>query len=243
MLPKIDVPVYTIELISNGKKVKFRPFTVKEEKLFLMATESDDVNTSLDTIKQVIGNCIVNDVDINKLPMFDIEHIFLNLRARSIGEIVDLKYKCNNDVTDENGEQKKCNNVVDLSLNVLDIKAEKNKNHTNKIEITDKLGVVLKYPNLDSLKYSDEEDELLTTINLIVDSIDYIYDEESVYHSKDTKREELIEFIEGLQNKDLIKFQEFFETMPKLKTNIHFKCSKCGYEEDILLEGIQNFFV
>ena len=140
-------------------------------------------------------------------------------------------------------ESKKCNNVVDLSLNVLDIKPEKNENHTNKIEITDKLGVVLKYPNLDSLKNSQTDDELMSTINLIVGSIDYIYDEESIYYAKDTKREELIEFVEGLQNKDLIKFKEFFETMPKLKTNIHFKCNKCGHEEDILLEGIQNFFV
>ena len=131
MLPKIDVPIYTMDLISTSKKVKFRPFTVKEEKLFLMATESEDVDTTLDTIKQIIGNCIVNDVEVDTLPMFEVENIFLNLRARSIGEMVDLKYKCNNDVVDETGESKKCNNVVDLSLNVLDIKPEKNENHTS----------------------------------------------------------------------------------------------------------------
>jgi len=243
MLPKIDVPIYTMDLISTGKKVKFRPFTVKEEKLFLMASESEDVNSAIDTIKQVVRNCIVNDVDVDKLPIFDIENIFLNLRARSIGEVVDLKYKCNNDVTDETGEQKKCNNVVELSINVLDIKPEKNENHSNKVEITDKLGVVLKYPSFDSLKYSVEENQIDSTLNLIVDSIDYIYDEDSIYYAKDTSREELVEFIENLQNTDLVKFKEFFETMPKLKSNLHFKCNKCGYEEDILLEGIESFFV
>jgi len=241
-LPKIDVPIFSVDLLSIGKKVRFRPFTVKEEKLFLMASESDDVESIIETTKQVISNCILDDIDINKLPIFDIEHLFLNLRARSVGELVDIKYKCNNEI-DRDGEIKKCNNVVDLSINVLEIHPEIIEEHNTKIEITDKMGVVMKYPNFESFKQYTEQDEVTSTINLISDCIDYIYDDEQIYYAKDSTKEELVEFIETLQTKDLEKFKLFFDTMPKMKKDVHFKCNKCGYEENILVEGIQNFFV
>ena len=105
MLPKIDVPIYNVKLLSDGKDVKFRPFTVKEEKLFLMANESEDLITIVDTVKQVLNNCVLSDFDIDSLPLFDIEHLFLNIRARSIGEVVNLKYKCNNTVLDEESKE------------------------------------------------------------------------------------------------------------------------------------------
>lgn len=142
MLPKIDVPIYTIKLLSNKKELRFRPFSVKEEKLFLMANESEELDTVVDTIKQILTNCIIDEFDVESLPMFDLEYLFLNIRARSISEIVDLKYKCNNKVTDESGEEKTCGNIVEIQLNVLEIEPEKNESHTNKIEITDKLGIV-----------------------------------------------------------------------------------------------------
>ena len=153
MLPKIDVPIYNVKLLSTGKSLRFRPFTVKEEKLFLMANEGEDLTTVVDTIKQILNNCILDEFDIDSLPLFDIEHLFLNIRARSIGEVVNLKYKCNNDVLDEETkEEKKCNNVVQIDLNVLDIQPEKQEGHTTKIEITEKLGIIMKYPNFETLK-------------------------------------------------------------------------------------------
>lgn len=241
-LPKIDVPIFSVDLLSTGKKIRFRPFTVKEEKLFLMASESDDVDTIIETTKQVINNCVLDEIDVDKLPIFDIEYLFTNLRARSIGEVVDIKYRCNNEV-EKDGEIGKCNNVVDLSINILNIHPQKSDEHNSKIEITDKMGVVLKYPSFESLKTYSEENELDSTLNMIADCIEYIYDDEQIYYSKDSTKEELIDFIETLQSKDLEKFKKFFDTMPKMKENIHFKCNKCGYEEDILVEGIQNFFV
>jgi hypothetical protein len=244
MLPKIDVPVYTIKLLSNDKTLHYRPFTVKEEKLFLMANENEDLNSVVDTIKQILNNCIIDEIQIDSLPIFDIEHLFLNIRARSIGEVVNLKYKCNNDVTDDGAEEiHKCNNVVEIDLNILGVEPEKQEGHTNKIEITEKMGVIMKYPNFETLKKFEIENEADSIIKITVNCIDYVYDSDSIYYAKDFTEEELIEFVESMQTKDLEKIKNFFDTMPKMKKTIHFKCNKCEHEEDIELEGIQNFFV
>jgi len=244
MLPKIDVPVYNVKLISNDKTLQFRPFTVKEEKLFLMANESEELDSVVDTIKQILNNCILDEFDINSLPLFDIEYLFLNIRARSISEIVNLKYKCNNNILDEETkEEKKCNNVVEIDLNVLDIKPEKQESHTSKIEITERMGMVMKYPSFETLKNFDIENQSDSIIKTTIGCIDYIYDQDSIYYAKDNTEEELIEFVESMQAKDLEKIKAFFDTMPKMKRDIDFKCNKCGHEEKVELEGIQNFFV
>jgi len=244
MLPKIDVPIYNVKLLSTGKSLRFRPFTVKEEKLFLMANEGEDLTTVVDTIKQILNNCILDEFDIDSLPLFDIEHLFLNIRARSIGEVVNLKYKCNNNVLDEETkEEKKCNNVVQIDLNVLEIQPEKQEGHTNKIEITEKLGVVMKYPNFETLKKFKDATEADSIIKMTVNCIDYVYDADKIYYAKDSQEEDLIEFIESMQSKDLERIKNFFDTMPKIKKDVDFKCNKCGHEEKIEIEGIQNFFV
>lgn len=241
MLPKIDVPVYEIKLPSNGEPIKFRPFTVKEEKLFLMAYESEDVKYSVDTIIQVLNNCIISDIDVKDLPTFDIEYLFLNLRARSVGEVVKLKYRCNNDVNTEEGV-KKCNSSVEMELNVLQIEPTRDINHSNKIEISDNLGIVMKYPKIGLIKDNTNVEDFNIILELIINCIDYIYDENNVYYAKDSSKEELVEFLDSLQSKDLEKIKEFFDTMPKLKKKVDFHCNKCGYEENIELEGIQSFF-
>jgi hypothetical protein len=243
MLPKIDVPVYTIKLLSSGKTLQYRPFTVKEEKLFLMASESEEMDTIVDTIKQVINNCVLDECDVNDLPMFDIEHIFLNIRARSIGENINLRYNCNNIISKEGKEDKKCNNIVSIDLNILEVKPEKEEGHTNKIEITDSLGLVMSYPSINILKEFNMENQSDSIMDMTVSCIDYIYDKDSIYYAKDTPKQELVDFLESMQSKDLEKIRNFFDTMPKMKKTIHFKCDKCEHEENIELEGIQNFFV
>jgi hypothetical protein len=243
MLPKIDVPVYTINLISNGKIVKFRPFTVKEEKLFLMANEAEDINTAIETTKQILNNCVISEIDIDKLPIFDIEYLFLNIRAKSVSEVVNLQYKCSNDVVnEENNETHKCNNIVKIDVNLLEIKPEKSK-VSNKIEITDKLGLVMKYPTFEDIKKYETANEGDVIVKLTADCIEYVYDGEQIYYSKDTTLNERVEFIEGMQTKDLEKIKQFFDSMPKVKKDIEFNCNKCGYEEKITLEGLQSFFV
>jgi len=243
MLPKIDVPIYTVKLLSTGKPVRFRPFTVKEEKLFLMTNETDDVKAILETTKQVLNNCILDEVDIENLPMFDIENIFLNIRARSVGEIIKLNYKCNNIVTDEKGEDSKCDNLVNIELNVLEIKPEENGQHDKKIVISENVGIVMKYPSFKLFENVNLSDDPSFIVETALKCIDYIYDKDNIYYSKDIPKQELDEFIDSLQSKDLEKIKKFFETMPKLKKQVHFKCKKCEYEENINVEGIESFFV
>lgn len=243
MLPKIDVPVYSVKLLSNGKTVKFRPFTVKEEKLFLMANEAEDVESMIDTVKQVLNNCVISEIDLGSLPIFDFEYLFLNIRAKSIGEVVNLQYKCNNDLPDEEGEgTHKCGNLVKVDLNILDIEVDQKK-IDGKIEITEKMGMVMKYPTFEIIKNYDSQAEAEVIVDLTASCIDYIYDSEQIYYAKDSTKEELVEFVENLQAKDLEKIKDFFESMPKMSKKIDFKCNKCGYEEKINLEGIQSFFV
>jgi hypothetical protein len=242
MLPKLDVPIYETKLISNDQVVRFRPFLVKEQKLFLMAAESEEPKDTINAIKQVLRNCILDDIDVDSMATFDIEYLFLQLRARSIGEVVNLRFNCNNNVT-EKGEEKKCGNLVKIDINVLEINPTKDQEHTNKIQITDKVGVVLKYPTFNSIDSNEiDSQDMQQVLNVIVSCIDYVYDDEQVYYAKDTKKEELIEFIENMKQGDLEKLSSFFTTLPKLKKDVQFHCDKCGYEEDIILEGVQSFF-
>jgi hypothetical protein len=244
-LPKIDVPTYETKLISSGKIVKYRPFLVKEQKLFLMAAQSNDEKETIDVVKQVLNNCILSDIDVDDLPTFDLEHLFMQLRARSVGEVVNLKYNCNNTVKDDKGEEKTCGSLVKFDLNILDIKPIIDEKHSSKIEISDKLGIVMKYPTLSLIKDVGNlaNEDVDTVLNVIISCIDYIYDAEQMYYAKDSTKEELLEFIENLQQEDMEKIQVFFTTMPKIAKELDFKCKKCGYEETITVQGIQNFFV
>ena len=243
MLPKLDVPMYSVNLISTGKPVRFRPFLVKEQKLFMMASESEDSTEMVTVIRQVLKNCILDEIDIDSLPTFDLEFLFMNLRARSVEEVVDLNYKCNNRVKGEDGEEKTCGGNVNFKLNILEIEPTKNPKHQNKIQITPDLGICFKYPTFEMFQKYDKMSENEILMHILVDCIDYIYDKEQIYYAKDTPKKELEEFVDNLQQKDLEKFKEFFDTMPEIKKDVHFKCPKCSYEEDITIKGMQSFFV
>jgi hypothetical protein len=242
-LPKIDVPIYTVKLISTGKPVRFRPFLVKEQKLFLMAVESEDNNEIVSVIRQVLKNCILDDIDVDNLPTFDLEYLFMHLRARSVEEVVDLKYKCNNNIKGEDGKEHKCNGNVEFKLNLLEIEPTKHKEHKNKIQLTENIGIGFKYPTFEMLQKYETMSENEMMMQIVIDCIDYIYDADNMYYAKDTPQKELEEFIDSLQQKDLEKFKDFFDTMPEIKKDLNFKCPKCGYEEDITVKGMQNFFV
>lgn len=242
MLPKIETPVYEVKLISNGKTVQFRPFLVKEQKLFLMNTENDDVEATVKVIRQILKNCVLSDIDIDALPVFDLEFLFMHLRARSVSETVNLKYKCNNDIKTESGEEKKCGAINEIAFNVLEIQPTLTEGHVKKFKLNDKIGIVMKYPTFETMQKAMGKTENDVIMDLIYDSIDQVYDEENVYHMKENTKEEIVEFIDNLQQKDLVNIKTFFETMPKMKKDIHYKCKKCGYEENITLEGVQSFF-
>lgn len=242
MLPKIETPVYEVKLISTGKTVQFRPFLVKEQKLFLMNTENDDVEATVKVIRQILKNCVLSDIDIDALPVFDLEYLFMHLRARSVSETVNLKYRCNNDIKTESGEEKKCGTINEIGFNVLEIQPTLTEGHTKKFKLNDKIGIVMKYPTFETMQKAMGKTENDVIMDLIYDSIDQVYDDENVYHMKDTTREEIVDFVDNLQQKDLENIRTFFETMPKMKKDVHYKCKKCGYEENITLEGVQSFF-
>ena len=208
-----------------------------------MSAESDDTKELITTIRNVLRNCLLDEIDVDSLPSFDLEYLFMNLRARSVEEIVNLKYKCNNNVKDEEGNDKKCNHVVDFDVNILDVEPTIHDNHTDKIQINEKIGVRLKYPTFEMFEKYDKLNQNEAMLKVLIDCIDYIYDDEQMYYAKDTPKKELEDFIDSLQQKDLEKFKDFFNTMPEIKKDLEFKCPKCEHEETITVKGMQNFFV
>jgi hypothetical protein len=178
------------------------------------------------------------DIDIDKLPIVDIEYYFLNLRGRSVSEVVEAKYKCNNIVDD-----KECGNIMETSVNVLDIKIDKEMTKDSLIKITDTIAMKMRYPTFDVIKKAAQTEDINDiAFNMIIDSIEVIYDGQQAYYAKDSSRQEITEFVESLNQSQFDKLQEFFEDLPKLDKVIDLKCKKCGFEHTILFEGLESFF-
>jgi hypothetical protein len=238
-LPKIDTPIYELDLPLSKKHVRFRPFLVKEQKNLLMAMESGDSKSIEQNVKQVLNNCTVTeDVDIERLPVLDVEYYFLNLRARSVGEIVENKYRCDNQV-----DGSACGNIMETSLNLLDIKIEGVKENNDVIQLTDTISIKLKYPEFSVInKLSKLSDVSDIAFEMIAESVEYIFDGEQFYYAKETTTEELVEFIEGLNQQQFAKIEDFFANLPKLEKKIEMKCSRCGFEHKLDVEGLESFF-
>lgn len=238
-LPKLDVPTYDLTLPLSKKKVKFRPFTVKEQRNLLMAMESDENETIQQAIGDIIYNCnLTEGIDIDSLPIVDIEYYFINLRARSVGEIVDSRYRCNNVVDGSN-----CNNIMETQVDLTKIKLEESENVNNEIPLVGKFVIKLKYPQFSSLKNAlkfDDINEL--TFNIIAQSVEYLYDGEQFYYANEVSQEEIVEFIENLSQDQFAKIENFFNNLPKIKQKIDLKCKKCGFEHHLDVEGLENFF-
>lgn len=238
-LPKLDIPSYEIELPISQKKIKFRPFLVKEQRNLLMALESNETSTVQQNIRDILTNCtLTENVNIDKLPIIDIEYYFIHLRAKSVGEVVESRYRCNNTVGD-----KECGNVMETNINLQEIKVTQDKPVEPEIKLTPKITIKLKYPEFgivkDSLKYDDINQ---VTFSMIANSIEYIYDGEQFYYAHESSPEELLEFVESLNADQFKKIEEFFENLPKLKENVNLTCSKCGFHHTIEVEGLENFF-
>lgn len=237
-LPKIEYPLYEIYIKSLDRKVPFRPFLVKEEKILLMAKESKDPEAVRLAITQVIQNCTTTELDVESLPLFDIEMIFLKLRAKSIGESVKLVFNCKNEV---NGEV--CNADTDYTLNLENVKYEIPEGHDPKIMITDKLGINLKYPSLGTkLDLPDDANEFVALISSILVNIEYIFDEETVYKPESVSKEEVVEFLSQLKAEHLFRIREFFETSPKVVLEDDVVCKKCGFHHKLHTENLLDFF-
>ncbi len=235
-LPKIDAPIYELTLPMSKQRLKFRAFTVKEQKILLMAQESDDSEFTSNNVKQIIKNCSLSDIDVDNLNPIDIEYFFIQLRARSIGEIVESKYRCNNKVEDDI-----CGNLMDVKIDLLDIEVDY-KDQKNIIQLTDTVGIKLKYPDFKAIKNIKEDSNLIEiSMEVICNSIEYIFDEDNYYYPNETPKQEIIEFIEGLNIDQFKKIEEFFNNLPSLKKELDVTCNKCGFKHHIRIEGLDNF--
>jgi hypothetical protein len=236
-LPKIEHPIYEVYLKSLDKKVRYRPFLVKEEKLLLMAKESDDVQDILKTIKQIIGNCCLDNIDVESLPIFDVEMFFIHLRVNSVGETAELVYTCSN-VVDENS----CGNVVEFNLELKNVKYRFNDDHKNIIPLTNEIGVCMRYPSL-NLPQSILDDKFTDGgYEIISEFLEYVYDAEQKYSIDQVSKEELLAFLDDLSLEQVKSIKNFFATTPSVVLEQDVKCSKCGNINHMVLEGILNFF-
>ena len=227
-LPKIKHPTYSITIPSNDKKVNFRPFTVQEEKLLLMAKNSEKTEDIINTVKQVIQNCIIEPIDVEKLAIFDIEYIFIKLRSKSVGEIVDLDY------TDPDTEEN-----IKFKVNLDDIQIKRNEDHSNKFQLFEKIGVVMRYPTLEEVKSVEDNGKDEAVFTMLMKCIDQIYDDETVY--SDYNENELHDFVNTLPMESMAAIQKFFETMPSVEHTVKLK-NKKGETKEIVLKGINSFF-
>ena len=227
-LPKLNTPVYEAILPSTDKVIKFRPFLVKEEKVLLTAMEDGSQTALMNAIKTILKNCVQGNLDVERLPLFDIEYLFLKLRSKSIGEISEIGLKC----TDM-----ECGGVNQLSINMDEIEVTKPEGHNRKIMISDEVGVMMSYPVMKTSGITEEDG-----MAIVKDCIEMIFTEEETHERDSFTSKELDEFIESMDTKQFGKIKEFFDTMPKLQHTINYKCEKCGEDKEVTLQGLDSFF-
>ena len=235
-LPKLNTPTYELEVPSTDEKLKYRPFLVKEEKILLMAMESGKNEDIIQAVKDIVSECTFNKIDLGSMPMFDVEYIFLNIRAKSVGEVSKLKLLCPDD--------KKT--YVDTEVNLTEVQVQVDEEHTNKIELTDDMGMIMTYPTIDSFSESGIQNvNASNMIDVISSCILQIYENkgEKVYQAKDQTKKELTEFVESMNTGQFKQLQKFFDTMPKLKHTVKVKNPKTKKSGDIVLTGLNDFFV
>ena len=229
-LPKLASAKYELTLPSNGEKVEFRPFLVKEEKLLLMAQSAGGEKEQIKAIKDIINNCTFGKVDANTLPFFDSEYVFLQLRAKAVGEKTKISVTCPDDKETK----------VQVEINLADIKCVTNVEHNNKIELGDGIGIMMKYPMIDIMAAQSDKPE--AAFEIIKNCVDSIYDAENVTDRKDMDEKELNEFIESMTHEQFEKMNNVFTTMPRVKEEVKVKNPNTGVESTVVLEGMASFF-
>ena len=234
-LPKLTTPTYELEIPSTDEKIKFRPFLVKEEKILMMAMESKASADITQAVKDIVQECTFNKVKIDDMPMFDVEYIFLQIRSKSVGEVSKLKLLCPDDEK----------TYADVELDLNEVKVQVGDNHTNKIALGNGMGMIMKYPTIDSFSETGIKDiNPGNMLEVISTCILQIFEDEGkkVYDTKDQTKKEVVEWIEGLNTKQFKDIQKFFDTMPKLKHEITIKNPKTKKESKIILSGLNDFF-
>ena len=234
-LPKVNTPTYELVVPSTDEKVKFRPFLVKEEKILLIAMEAQEQSGILNAVKDIVKSCTFDKFDVNRAPIFDIEYIFLNIRAKSVGEVSTVNLRC----PDDN------ETFVQTEIDLTTVDVQITKGHTNKIELTDEMGMILQYPTLDSFTDSTTVINASNMLDVIASCVSQIYDKkgEDVYDAKDSTKQEIVDFLESLNSKQFLEIQKFFDTMPKLTHTVNIENPETKVKSDITLTGLNDFFV
>ena len=236
-LPKIAAPTYTLELPSTGQEINYRPFLVKEEKVLVIALESEENKQITNAIKTVIKDCILTKgIKVETLPTFDIEYLFLNIRGKSVGEEIEVNVICPDDEVTQ----------VPVTIDLDDIQVQKNDEHTNKIKLDDTLMMEMKYPSLDEFIKNNfdfnDENSMDQSFNLIASCVSNIFSEDEVWAAEDCTKKELKEFLEQMNSAQFKDIEKFFETMPKLSHTIKVTNPKTKVESEVVLEGLASFF-
>ena len=233
----MNTPTYNMVVPSSGVSVKFRPFLVKEEKALLIAQQSEDLMVMVDTLKSVVKTCVLDTIDANKLATFDLEYMFTQIRAKSVGEIIELIFPCDNDHGEDNEKAR-----VKVSIDLTTLEVEKDSSHTNKIDLFGDVGVMMKYPTIDVMRKLDDSDSIDNIFDVVAMSIDYIYQGDEIFYAKEQKHEEMLQFLNNLTSEQFVKIQNFFDTMPRIKKQIEYTCPVCQKQHKKMLEGMQSFF-
>jgi hypothetical protein len=230
-LPKIDIVTFTTELPSNNQKIIFRPFLVKEEKILLMAAKGDSQEDQLNAIKQIINNCVQTEIDIDKMPLFDLEWLFLQLRIQSVGDVLDLKFK---------HKESECEHIQNVPLDLKEIIMKRNPTHNNEIKLNEEITVFLKYPTVETaaMEIGDDIDNI---VSFLSEGIEFIKHKEEMIETKDYTKQEKRDFFEQLNQKQMVDIQMFYESQPSLEHEMKYICDKCQSEETIVLRGLQDF--
>jgi hypothetical protein len=232
-LPITTTPTYKMKLYSTGEEIEFRPFLVKEEKILLLAIQDQENNSINEAVKQIINNCTFGKVDVEKLPMFDIENIFLRLRERSVGEIAEFRYAC---------QSSECEHSETLSVNLSDIQVQGG-NVDGIVRLTPELSVTMSYPSLDTFESIRKEsiNSVDGDMDFVVRSINAIHYGEQTFNAKEHSREDLVDFIENLTRDQFSKIREFFQNMPMLEHTLEYDCTHCGHHNIVKLRGLSSF--
>ena len=235
-LPKINTPTYELSLPSNGKKIKYRPFLVREEKILIMALETENQKQITNAVVEILDACIMTrGIKIKTLATFDIEYIFLNVRSKSVGETINVNIICPDDEKTS----------VEVPIDLESIKVKKDKSHTNIVKIDDNLSLKLKYPSMDQFiesNFESTDETIKNTMKLITSSIDMIFSEEESWNASESTEKELEQFIEQLNSKQFQTIEKFFDTMPKLSHRVKVTNPKTNVESTVILEGLAAFF-
>ena len=238
-LPMSNTPIYNLVIPSTGKEFKYRPFLVKEEKALLIAQQSEELQVMVDSLKDVIKSCAKSDLDVDSLATFDLEYIFTQIRAKSVGEQVELIFACDEDHGNDNDKAK-----VKVNIDLSKIEITKPESHETNISLFEDVGVTMKYPTMDVIKNLESVDDnnIDEVFDLVSSCIETIYNTDEVFHIKEQTKEEVIEFLNNLTSEQFGKIQNFFQTMPKMTYKVEYDCPICQKKNKQVLEGLQSFF-